>query len=233
MLHKLLCAVFVSTLLVSNFKLRAEDEAAAKARMAFDKTFRDTFKVDEQNLSSSGKNAYFILEPGYVLVLEGKAGGKDTRLTVSVLNETKKIGNVETRVVEEKEVLIENGKVTENSRNYFAIDKTNGDLYYFGEDVGGAWTSGVDGARFGLFLPGAPKLGDKFYNEVAKQAMDRSEIVSVSDTVKTPAGTFKDCVKMEETTPLEPKTKEYKIFAPGIGLVQDGDLVLVKYSTGK
>jgi hypothetical protein len=35
-------------------------------------------------------------------------------------------------------------------------------------------------------------------------------------------------IKIEETTPLEPGTREYKYFARGAGLLQDGDLKLVK-----
>jgi hypothetical protein len=34
---------------------------------------------------------------------------------------------------------------------------------------------------------------------------------------------------VEETTPLEPGVKEYKYYAAGVGLVQDGSLKLVKY----
>jgi len=59
--------------------------------------------------------------------------------------------------------------------------------------------------------------------------MDRAEIVGVDETVATPAGTFKELLKVEETTPLEPGVKEYKYFARGVGLVQDGSLKLVKY----
>jgi len=51
--------------------------------------------------------------------------------------------------------------------------------------------------------------------------------------VKTPAGEFKNCLKVEETTPLEPNTKEYKYYAPGVGLVREGDLKLVKYGKAK
>jgi hypothetical protein len=78
-----------------------------------------------------------------------------------------------------------------------------------------------------------PLLKARFYNEVApKTAMDRAEIVGVSVNFKTPAGEFKNCLKIEETTPLEPGNKEHKHYAPGIGLVQDGSLKLVKYGTG-
>jgi hypothetical protein len=114
-------------------------------------------------------------------------------------------------------------------------------VYYFGEDVDeykdgkvvghpGSWLSGVKGARFGLMMPGLPLVKARYYQELAPgAAMDRAEILSVSETVKTPAGVFKNCLKTLETTPLEPDTREHKLYAPGIGLIQDGALQLVRY----
>ena len=54
------------------------------------------FSAEKDSLTSTGRNRYFILEPGYQLVLEG---GPE-RLVISVLNETKVVDGVETRVVE-------------------------------------------------------------------------------------------------------------------------------------
>jgi hypothetical protein len=59
--------------------------------------------------------------------------------------------------------------------------------------------------------------------------MDRAEILSRSETVTTPAGKFTNCLKVEETTPMEPDVKEVKYYAPGVGMVQDSALKLVKY----
>jgi hypothetical protein len=59
--------------------------------------------------------------------------------------------------------------------------------------------------------------------------MDRAEIISLTETIRTPAGEFKNCLKIEETTPLEPGVREFKYYAPGVGIVQDGALKLVKY----
>jgi hypothetical protein len=53
------------------------------------------------------------------------------------------------------------------------------------------------------------------------------------ETIRTPAGEFRNCLKTEETTPLEPGVKEYKYYARGVGLVQDGALKLVKYGRTK
>ena len=93
----------------------------------------------------------------------------------------------------------------------------------------GSWLSGVDGARFGLMMPAVPLLGARYHQEVApKVAMDRAEIVGVTETFKTPAGEYKSCLKTKETTPLEPDVAS-KHYAPGIGLIQDSGLKLVRY----
>ena len=188
--------------------------------------FTDTFIVDEKDLASTGRNPFFILEPGYQLVLENPA--KKEVLTITVLDETKKVGAVECRVVEERETV--DGKETEVSRNYFAICKKTSSLYYFGEDAGGAWLHGEKGARFGMLMPGTVLLGARHYQEVAPgAAMDRAEVISLTETVETPAGKFEKCLKVLETTPLEPEDKAYKYYAPGVGLVREGAMKLVRH----
>jgi hypothetical protein len=199
-----------------------------------DSSWTTEFAVEKSELSTTGRNPYFILEPGYQLVFEA---GKE-RLVITVLDETKLVDGVETRVVEERET--KDGKLVEVSRNYFAISRRTNDVFYFGEDVdiyknekvashSGAWLSGVKGAKFGLMMPGEVRLKARHYQEIApKVAMDRAEIVSLSENVKTPAGEFRNCLKVEETTPLEPGVKEYKYYAAGVGLVQDGSLKLVR-----
>ena len=192
------------------------------------------FDVDKANLTNVGRNPYFIpLEPGYRLVLKG--GG--ATLTVTVTRRTKLVDGVETRVVEEREE--KDGQPMEISQNYFAIDKTTKAVYYFGEDVDvykegkvvsheGAWLSGVNGAKFGMMMPGKPKVGDKFQQEIApKVAMDRCEIAAIGEEVKTPAGTFKNCLRTKEGSSIEKGTSE-KVYAPGVGLIKDDEFVLVK-----
>jgi len=207
----------------------------AQTKDADEQPWTKSFQIQEGELSSTGRNPYFILEPGYRMVLEN---GRE-RLTITVLNETRKIDGVETRIVEERET--KNDRPMEISRNYFAISKRTDNVYYFGEDVDiykagkvssheGAWMAGVNGARFGLAMPGVPTLKAKYYQELAPRvAMDRAEIVSLSETLITPAGVFKDVLKVVETTPLERGAAEAKYYAPGVGLLQDGSLKLVKY----
>ena len=192
-----------------------------------------TFPVQPSSLATEGESAYFILKPGHQATFEG-GGGK---LVVTVLHETMTVGGVPTRVVEEREW--KGTELVEVSRNYFAIDPKSGDVYYFGEDVDaykkgkvvnhdGSWHHGSNGATFGLMMPGTPAVGMRFYNEQAKGvAMDRAEVVSVTDRLTTAAGAFDRCVKTRETTPLEKLAREYKLYAPGVGLIKDGDMVLV------
>ncbi|MGE5198321.1 MAG: hypothetical protein ACM3H9_01680 [Rhodospirillaceae bacterium] len=201
--------------------------------------WQQVFAVDPADLATVGENPYLVLKPGFQLVLEGKDSGKTVRLVVSVLDETETVGGIEARVVEERET--ENGVLVEVSRNYLAIHKTTRDVYYLGEDVdeyksgtisghSGAWLHGAGGATFGLMMPASPVVGQRYYQEVAPGvAMDRAEVVSVTERVTTPAGTFGQCLKTAETTPLEPG-REFKLYAPGVGLVADGPLVLVSYS---
>ena len=200
-----------------------------------DSSWTSDFTIEKAELVSTGRNPYFVLEPGYELVFESG----NERLVITVLTETKMVDGVETRVVQERET--RNGQVIEVSRNYFAISRRNNSVFYFGEDVDmykngkvtsheGSWLSGTNGARFGLAMPGQVLLKGKYYEEVApKVAMDRAEIVSVTENVKTPAGEFPRVLKVAETTPLELMAKEHKYYVAGIGLVQDGSMKLVKY----
>jgi hypothetical protein len=200
-----------------------------------DTSWTQDFAIDREDLASVGRNPYFVLEPGYKLVL----GSGSEELTITVLEETRKIGDVETRIVEERET--KDGRLIEVSRNYYAISRRTNSVFYFGEEVDmykggkvdnheGSWLAGTNGARAGLMMPGLPLLGAKYQQEVAPGvAMDRGEIASMSDSVTTPAGAFKNVLRVAESTPLEPLLHEKKQYAAGIGLVQDGSMKLVRY----
>src|SRR5262245_15775011 len=138
--------------------------AAATALLAFgtgtqgsqgDSSWTQEFSLEADELTSTGRNPYFMLEPGYRLVLQQG----NERLTITVLAETRRVNGVETRVVEERET--KDGALVEVSRNYFAISKRTNSVFYFGEDVDmykngkitsheGAWLAGVAGAKPGL-----------------------------------------------------------------------------------
>jgi hypothetical protein len=195
--------------------------------------WRDKFDVNKEDLLPTGTNPYITMQPGRVLKLKH---GNDT-LTVTILPDTQMVDGVTAGVLEERET--KNGKLVEVSRNFMATDKNSLDVYYFGEDVDNykngklvdhesAWRAGVAGATFGLMIPAKPMVGQKFYQEIApKVAMDRVEVVSIDETVKTPAGVFEHCVHLRETTPLE-RDVSHKYFAPGVGIIKDDEFELAE-----
>jgi hypothetical protein len=204
-----------------------------------DEAFTTEFGFADCRFADTGRNRYFVLEPGYRWLLEGRDADGLGRLQIDVLHETRRIGDVNTRVVRERHFT--NGELVEESRNYFAICTRTNSAIYFGEDVDiyengrivrhdGAWLHGRDGAKAGVMMPGLPLLGGRYYQEVAPGvALDRAEIVRDSVTMRTPAGRFTGVLKVRETTPLEPGAVSIKHYAPGIGLIADGALELVSH----
>lgn len=199
-----------------------------------DKKWTRSFGQEDCKFSSVGRNRFFSLEPGDQLVLESSS----EKVVITVLNETRKIGNVVTRVIEEREE--EDGKLKEISRNFYAICKEHGNVFYYGEEVdiyedgkivmhSGAWRADEKNSQAGIMMPGTILLGARHYQEIAPNAMDRAEIIRDDVTLKTPAGTFKNCIIVEETTGLDPSEKGHKTYAPGVGLIQDEDLLLIKH----
>ena len=205
------------------------------------KRWSDAFDTSACQWSSTGRNDYFILEPGDQAVFEGRDGRDAVKLVITVTKDTRRIGSVETRVVEERET--HNGQLVEVSRNFFALCGPTTDVFYFGEDVDiykngkldnheGSWLAERAGAKAGLFMPTRPLLGARFYQEIAPGvAMDRVEVLSDREVLKTPAREFRDAVKTEETTPLEPGVKDYKVYARGVGMIQDGVLLLTQHGS--
>ncbi len=157
---------------------------------------------------------------------------------ITVSDATKLIDGVETRVVVERETI--DGELFEVARNFFAICKQTNSVVYFGEDVDfyengeivnhdGSWRAGVDGARPGVLMPGTRLLGGRYFQEIAPEvALDQAEIVSLNETLQTPLALFENVLKTRETTPLEPDLVEFKFYAPGVGLIKDGPLRLVR-----
>ena len=91
--------------------------------------WQEEFGDRECNLQTTGRNEYFVLEPGFQLVLEG--GG--AKLQITVLDETKTVDGVQ--YPGGRGARVEDGRLNEVSRNYFAICEQTKDVFYFGEDV--------------------------------------------------------------------------------------------------
>ena len=200
-----------------------------------DQSWQQDFDLSECDMASTGRNEFFVLEPGFRLVLEGN----NERLAITVLDETRLIDGVTTRVVEEREW--KSDELIEVSRNFFAICEGTNDVFYFGEEVddykggeivghAGAWFAGGDGADAGLIMPGDPRIGMKYYQEIAPDvALDRAEVVSLDETLETPAGLFTNCLRTHEGTAMNSNESEFKMYASGIGLIQEQSLLLTEF----
>jgi hypothetical protein len=208
--------------------------------------FTAQFPIQDLHFSPFGGHPHFILNPGHRLVLEGQDAGQHVVLTVTALNSTKQITlqsggrprTIVARVVEERDVI--DGAVDQVARLWYARSLETGDVYLFGEEVdfyfNGAivgqtrlWEAGVDGALPGIMMPRTFLLGARYLQNQAAAALDGAENVALGLTLLTPAGTFSNCVQIRETDLLRidlPTTS--KTYAPGIGLINDDDILLLK-----
>ena len=65
-----------------------------------------------------------------------------------------------------------------------------------------------------------PNIGDSYRQEYYKgEAEDMADILSLSESASVKYGSFTDCLKTRDYTPLEPDIVENKYFAPGVGEV--------------
>jgi hypothetical protein len=202
---------------------------------ASSQSWKEEFNLAGRQLTTTGKSKFLILTPGYQIVL----ADQETTLTFTVLNQTRKVGEVTTRVVEEKEEV--NGEVTEIAQDFYAMDQETGDVFHFGENVDayekgkvvghtGTWMAYKNGAKPGLLVPGKPEVGMRYYQEIAPGvATDRAEVTSVSGTLKTPAGQFKDCVIAKVSSKTHPTEISVRTYAPNVGLAQFESLKLIRY----
>jgi hypothetical protein len=222
--------------------------AVAAAPAWAGKGFTGAFRLEDCTWSSQGRhNPYFNLRPGYQLILEGEEDGEELRVEITVLREVETIafttGNgvpltVVARVVEEREFV--DGEIVEVSRNWFARCVQTSDIFYFGEEVDiyedgeivdhhGEWRAGEDGALPGLIMPGTFLLGARYFQERAPGvAEDRGENIEMGLQVEVPAGTFHQCVAVEDTNRLDPGSSDLKVYCPKVGLVIDEAIELVE-----
>ena len=185
---------------------------------------------------SSGANPFWSLRPGYQLVLESD----EEILFITVLDATRVVDGVRTRVVEEFEYEKDGDEriAVERSLNYYAICRQTNSVFYFGEDVEffdedgnvisteGAWLAGRNGARPGIVMPGTLLVGGEYYEEIAPEddALDKGEILEMQCGCEAGGRRFRGaCVAIAGSNDCNSDTDE-KLYVKGIGIVVDGDL---------
>ncbi|HZA89144.1 MAG TPA: hypothetical protein VE401_02840 [Solirubrobacterales bacterium] len=186
-------------------------------------------QLDPAKFSTRIDNPYFPLVPGDRYVYRETDGNAKQRVVLSVSNKTKQIANgITARIVHDR--VTEHGKVIEDTFDWYAQD-SEGNVWYLGEDTveckngkvknhSGSFEAGVDGAQPGVIMPADPKPGLTYRQEYyAGEAEDKAEVLSVNEQTEVPFGHFTDVLLTKDLVPLEPKVSEYKMYAPGIGMV--------------
>ena len=138
--------------------------------------------------------------------------------------------------IQRRDRSFEAGLLVEDTFDFYAQD-TAGNVWYLGEDVtnyvydadgnlvgtnnSSAWRAGVNGALPGFAMPATQTLGQSYYQEfaTADDALDQAEISAIGLTVVAGGRTFTDVLRVYETSAIEPDAREFKYYAPGVGLI--------------
>jgi len=172
-------------------------------------------------------NPWFPHEPGQTRIYEMKSGDFLERVESTTLEETVQIGGFTCRQVHV--VHTRNGVLIEDTLDWFG-QRNDGAVWYFGElsqsyeggfldSLDGTWRTGKDGAKPGIMMLGTPTVGAIYRQEFQQEdAEDIAKVLSTNETVTTAYGTWHNCLKIEEWSPLE-NEREIKYYAPGVGFV--------------
>jgi hypothetical protein len=184
--------------------------------------------IDPANFVTTIDNPYFPLTPGTTRIYVAHTAAGVIKNVVAATHNTVVILGV--TCVEVHDVVFTNGEVTEDTLDWFAQDK-EGNVWYFGENtrevakgltisVEGTFTAGIDGAKPGIIMEAHPAVSDFYRQEfVLGQGEDVEEVIGLNESVTVPYGSFDHCVKVQETTALEPGIIVHDSYAPGIGPV--------------
>ena len=185
--------------------------------------------LDPSEFTSEIDNPWFPLQVGARWVYRETDGkGGEQRVEVTVLDETREVMGIETRVVHD--LVTEGGEPVEDTYDWYAQD-ADGNVWYFGEDTkefengkvsttAGSWEAGVDGAQPGVLVPAEPEVGDVYRQEYyAGEAEDAAEVLSLDEWVEVPSGSYEGVLMTKDYTPLQPEILEHKFYARGVGLV--------------
>lgn len=196
-----------------------------------DTSYNPKISLTDFTNSTSLTNPYFQYQPGKKYIYEGQTQDGFEHTEDSLLGETKQIMGINCVTVQDKVWL--DGKLEELTYDWYAQDNS-GNVWYFGEDVTsynadgsvkdheGAWEAGLDGAKPGYAMLADPQVGNRYRQEYYfNVAEDEAMVIEKGLTVTVPYGTFKNCIKIKETTVLEPDVIGYKYYAPGIGQVSE------------
>jgi hypothetical protein len=188
-------------------------------------------------------NKYFPLEPGRRAVLRAR-GVEDgevfhERSVLTVLHRPgPRILGVRTTTQLDK--AFEDGLLVEKTFDYFAQDK-RGNVWYMGEDVTNfsydddgnligkdhesEWRAGRRGAEPGWIMPARQIVGQRYFQEHARrdEALDKGQTLGIRGRLRVGGTVYRNVLRVLETNPFEPRSREIKYYAPRVGLIRDDE----------
>lgn len=179
-------------------------------------------------------NPFFPLTPGTTFIYEGQTPDGVEHDEFFVTHRTRVIMGV--TCVEVRDSVRIDGKIAEDTLDWFAQDK-DGNVWYFGENthelegglittIDGTFLAGVNHAKPGIIMEAHPGVGDFYRQEFdLGNAEDFAQVTGLNASVTVPFGTFSQCLKTKETTPLEPDLLEDKFYCREVGNVLTVDHV--------
>jgi len=189
----------------------------------------EAVELDPADFTSEIDNPWMPLRVGARWIYRETDGeGGEQRVEVTVLDETREVMGIETRVVHD--LVTEDGEPVEDTYDWYAQD-ADGNVWYFGEETkefedgkvsttAGSWEAGVDGAQPGVLVPAEPEVGLTYRQEYYEgEAEDAAGVLSLDERVQVQYGMFDGVLMTKDYTPLEPEILEHKFYARDVGLV--------------
>ncbi len=190
-------------------------------------------KIVTSQFSALVDNPYMPFVPGRTMIYERHMAQGVERIEISALHGSVMVNGIPCQPVRELESI--DGVLVEDTQNWVS-QHVSGDVWYFGEiaqeyeqgflqSLDGSWRYGKDDALPGLLMLRENHIGDIYRQEYAMNvAEDMAKILATNITVTTPVGTFHNCIKVLEVTPIDPDDVVTKVYAPGVGMVLEIDL---------
>jgi len=192
-------------------------------------------------------NPYLPLKPGTTFISEGTADGAKVHREITVTSDTKVIQGATCIAVRDK--LWSNGTLAKETIDWYAQDQEQ-TVWHMGAEVKvyqqgavanteGSWEAGVKDAVPGIAMPGKLVQDVSYYDEYVKgKTENMDQVVSLTESVTIPYGSFSNVVKIKESSQLIPGVIQYKYYAQNVGLIlttiegKTSQEKLVKVTTG-
>jgi hypothetical protein len=204
-------------------------------------TLRPKFDPDRFVDRQAVDNRYFPLVPGERAVIRARGRDDDgERIRErSVLRALHRPGPriLGVRATTLLDKAYQDGLLVEKTFDYFAQDK-RGNVWYLGEDVTNyhyddegnlvrtdhesAWRAGRRGATPGWIMPARQVIGQRYFQERARrdEALDKGETHGILGRLRVGDTVYRNVLRVLETNPFEPGSREFKYYAPKVGLVR-------------